>query len=377
MTSLQIELGADALDLRWSDGCRTAYPYLWLRDHCPSVFHPQTGERVGDLLMIDPDCRPLTAEAAGGFLTIGWAGDGHVSRFALAWLSEHRPGEPLRDAADVPPVVWRAERGASGIVRRAAAEILGDDLALRDWLIETLRDGISIVQGVAGEASAGVEIARRVGFLRPTNFGTTFEVVNRPDPNNLAFTALALPLHTDLPNQEVPPGFQFLHCIANEAVGGGSLFADGLAIADDLRREEPEAFRLLCEVAVPFRFVDAEADLRCHAPVITLDRAGEPIEIRYNAHIAAVFDMPADRMASYYGAYRAFMARVRQQRYSVALKLIAGEMVVFDNRRILHGRQAFDPASGFRHLHGCYVDRGEFASRLRVLSRGGRPAVAA
>lgn len=44
-------------------------------------------------------------------------------------------------------------------------------------------------------------------------------------------------------------------------------------------------------------------------------------------------------------------------------------MVVFDNRRIMHGRDAFDPETGFRHLHGCYVDRGEFESRLRVLKR--------
>ncbi len=44
-------------------------------------------------------------------------------------------------------------------------------------------------------------------------------------------------------------------------------------------------------------------------------------------------------------------------------------MVVFDNRRVLHGREAFDPASGYRRLLGCYVDRGEWDSRIRVLSR--------
>jgi gamma-butyrobetaine dioxygenase len=34
------------------------------------------------------------------------------------------------------------------------------------------------------------------------------------------------------PNQELPPGYQFLHCIANEAAGGGSVFADGVAMAE-------------------------------------------------------------------------------------------------------------------------------------------------
>jgi len=222
---------------------------------------------------------------------------------------------------------------------------------------------------ISATPEATIALAERIGFLRRTNFGTTFEVVNRPDPNNLAYTAEHLPLHTDLPNQEVPPGYQFLHCIANEAKGGGSIFADGFAIAEDLRAEDPDAFALLSSVPIPFRFHDAEADIRVRRPVVTLDGDGRLAEIRYNAHIAAAFDMPADIMAGYYRAYRTYMERTRRQDYVVSLKLEAGEMVVFDNRRILHGRERFDPNTGYRHLHGCYVDRGEFASRLRVLAR--------
>ena len=78
--------------------------------------------------------------------------------------------------------------------------------------------------------------------------------------------------------------------------------------------------------------------------------------------------MDCEIMPSYYKAYRAFMAKTRDPQYGLAIKLKAGEMVVFDNRRILHGRDSFDPATGFRHLHGCYVDRGEFTSRLRLLA---------
>jgi gamma-butyrobetaine dioxygenase len=53
----------------------------------------------------------------------------------------------------------------------------------------------------------------------------------------------------------------------------------------------------------------------------------------------------------------------------ICLRLGEGQMVVFDNRRVLHGRRAFDPATGKRRLRGCYVDRSEFTSRLRVLQR--------
>ena len=47
-------------------------------------------------------------------------------------------------------------------------------------------------------------------------------------PNNQAYIADALPLHTDLPNQETPPG-RLLHTLENDAEGGLSTFADGYA----------------------------------------------------------------------------------------------------------------------------------------------------
>ncbi|MEI6642550.1 MAG: TauD/TfdA family dioxygenase [Novosphingobium sp.] len=368
MTLSTFEVRADALLVTWADGGSATYPTIWLRDNCPSAFHPQTHERVLDLLSLNPNPVLLSAEPAGETITLRYA-DGHASAMPTALLDAHRPGQPAADPADIPPRLWRADLTAAGIPRFAAAQLLADDAQLNTWMRETARYGLSIVDGLADHIDAGVEVARRIGFLRETNFGTTFEVVNRPDPNNLAYTAVTLPLHTDLPNQEVPPGYQFLHCLANEATGGGSLFADGFAIAEDLRADDPEAFRLLSEIVIPFRFHDEEADIRVHAPVIQLDRHGAVTEIRYNAHIAAMFDMPADVMPAFYSAYRAMMTKTRDPAYQLTFKLDACEMVVFDNRRVLHGRESFDPASGFRHLHGCYVDRGEFASRLRLLAR--------
>jgi len=44
-----------------------------------------------------------------------------------------------------------------------------------------------------------------------------------------------------------------------------------------------------------------------------------------------------------------------------------------DTRRVLHGRAAFDPSTGRRHLQGCYVDRDQLLSRIRVLERQAPP----
>ncbi|MEY8097836.1 TauD/TfdA family dioxygenase [Falsihalocynthiibacter sp. S25ZX9] len=368
MTVSDLSVRADTLVVTWLDTTSTSFPTIWLRDNCPSGLHPQTHERLLDLLALDASPVLLSAQLDGDTVALRYEDD-HVSHLPVALLSAHRPGQPAADAGVIAPKLWRADITAAGIPRAPAAPILVDDQHLKSWMGNLAAFGLTIVEQLEDRVSAGIDVAQRIGFLRETNFGTTFDVINKPDPNNLAYTSVALPLHTDLPNQEVPPGYQFLHCLANEATGGGSLFADGFAMAEDLREDDPEAFRLLCEVPIPFRFHDRDADIAVHEPVITLDRAGDVIEIRYNAHIAGVFDMPAEIMPAYYRAYRAYMAKTRDPKYCLTLKLKAGEMVVFDNRRVLHGREAFDPSSGFRQLRGCYVDRGEFTSRLRLLCR--------
>ncbi len=368
MHPTDLSVAPDLLTVTWSDGTASAFPTIWLRDNCPSGLHPQTGERDFDLLSVP--ARPTLAAAAleEGALVLQWA-DGHRSRFPPGWLAARRLVRAA-DPADLVPVLWPRGMAAGDLPRHGAADILTSDGALRDCIVDLLRHGLTLVDGVADDPAAGVALAERIGFLRRTNFGEVFEVQSKPDPNNLAYTAAALPLHTDLPNQEVPPGVQFLHCLANGAEGGGSVFADGFAMAEALRLEDTAAFERLAQVAIPFRFHDGETDIRARSPVIVRSQ-GVVREIRFNAHIAGVFDMPADQMQAYYDAYRAFMARTRDPGAQVTLRLRPGEMAVFDNRRILHGREPFDPTSGWRHLHGCYVDRGEVLSRLRVLARDG------
>jgi gamma-butyrobetaine dioxygenase len=344
------------------------YNLFWLRDHCPSGFHAQTHERTFDLLSL-PDTLTVAHAAidAQGNLVVHWASDGHISHFSADWLWQRRPGHPRHDPAQIAPTPWRTADWPQGPKRFLAADILQTDSALQAWLVHTKQYGFSLVHGVGNDAQTGMQIAKRIGFLRETNFGVSFEVRNKPDPNNLAYTAIELPLHTDLPNQELPPGFQFLHCLRNEAQGGGSVLADGFALAQQLQHNDPQAFETLCTVQVPFRFFDPTADIRISRPIITRDTQGAVTEIAYSAHIADLIGLRNEELGPWYRAYRSLMRLTRDDSYRLNLKMDTGDMLVFDNRRVLHGREAFDPNSGQRHLHGCYVDRVEFDSRLRLL----------
>jgi gamma-butyrobetaine dioxygenase len=48
--------------------------------------------------------------------------------------------------------------------------------------------------------------------------------------------------------------------------------------------------------------------------------------------------------------------------------------MAFDNRRILHGRDAYAVGDGSRWLRGCYSERDELDSRIRILERARRMA---
>src|SRR3546814_9452186 len=87
------------------------------------------------------------------------------------------------------------------------------------------------------DSDAGLtETVRLLGQVRPTFFGEYFDVRVHVDPANLAYTAKALEMHTDVPAEELAPGVQFLHCRANSVAGGDNLILDGAAVAE--RSEE-------------------------------------------------------------------------------------------------------------------------------------------
>jgi gamma-butyrobetaine dioxygenase len=361
-----VNLNDKSLSISYSNGKIIDYNYFWLRDNCPSAFHPQTKERNFDLLSINDNIRALEFEITQDSLKIKWSEQDHLSEYDVNWLknnayNEHysnflmMPEEKLWDST-YQPAIFNYEK------------VKDLDSELYQWLQYMCHYGLSIIDNMPSNDVAMEEIAHRIGHLRETNFGIVFNVQSKPNPNNQAYTSERLPLHTDLPNQETPPGYQFLHCLHNEADGGESTFVDGFAAARQLEKDNKRYFDLLVNYKIPFRFHDEKCDIREMRPVISVVD-GEVNEIIFNAHIASTFNLPADIMHEYYLAYRAFIRILNSPQYLIKFKLEGGQMVVFDNRRVLHGRESFNPQTGKRHLRGCYVDRTEFKSKYRKLKQ--------
>ncbi|WP_236645298.1 TauD/TfdA family dioxygenase [Aidingimonas lacisalsi] len=352
--------------LTWADDSQASLPYLWLRDHCAcsECRHATTRERLY-IPRADVDA-PQDVSLERGHLHVIWA-DGHESVFDGGWLHQRRPGTRSQDQV---PERQPWTNGFSPERIGHAAFVNGPEGECA-WLEALLRDGLVMLDGgpIADEEVS--RLAERIGPMRPTNFGARFDVRSKPNPNNAAYTAIGLALHTDLPNWRQPPDIQLLYCLENEAEGGESIFADGFAAANALRDQAPEAFRILSETTIDFRFQDDTQDIGIRAPIIELDADGRVVEIRFNNWIRDTLQLPAHEIAPWYAAYQAFWQLVHAPEQQIEFALAPGEMIAFDNRRVLHGRRAFDPNTGRRHLQGTYLDRDMLESRLRVLTRQG------
>ena len=71
---------------------------------------------------------------------------------------------------------------------------------------------------------------------------------------------------------------------------------------------------------------------------------------------------------TYLEAAKVFKGLIEDKDAVFETKIDPGTCVIFDNRRIVHARKAFEGQEGERWLRGAYVDEDAFQSRLRVLS---------
>jgi gamma-butyrobetaine dioxygenase len=367
-----LETRDDALHLVWDDGRHSTFDAQWLRDNCPCAEcrHPQALERM--YLFVDRPLPHIRAAAIrpDGTVEVEFVQDGEVHRagYAAGWLRAHC-GSPEALAERVrEPRLWGAEMAAALPVVQYA-DYASTDAGLRAWLEALQAEGIVLLRGVPREPGKLLDVARRVGPVRASNFGEHYDVVSVANPNASADTTMALELHTDLANWRSPPDVQLLCCLKNSVTGGESRFADGFRVAEDLRVEDPAAFALLCEQPLEFRFHDAVCDIRYSAPTLQIDQHGRLQRIRFNNWLRAATGVPAERAGPVYRALGLLWRMLRDPRYRLRLRLEPGDLIAYDNNRVLHGRESFDGGSGERHLQGCYLNAEDVASRLRVLDR--------
>ena len=366
-----IEKKRDHLSIKWGDNFESKFHFMWLRDNCPTAIHPTANMRVFNILTVSKNIFPTEVKIQKRKLNIMWSENKHQSNFELKWLRDHCYTEINNKKYITPYKFWDGTLKKNfNKIKLDHNKIMKEDKYLKKWLELLNSYGFAIIKNSPIKKRSGFKILNRISHHRETFFGTPFEVINIPKPNNTAYTAQALRNHTDLPYFEYAPGYQFLHCLVNDATGGKSSVVDGFAIANYLRKRENDIFKILTTTFVKFKDTDytQKAIRILHSPIITLTKDKDFNDIRFSMAAMGAIDVNPKKMKKFYDAYQYFASLLQSSKFKIDFRLEAGDIFCFNNRRVLHGRTEFDPNSGNRHLQGYYIERDEIVARLNYFN---------
>jgi gamma-butyrobetaine dioxygenase len=129
---------------------------------------------------------------------------------------------------------------------------------------------------------------------------------------------------------------------------------------------------------VPWQWANRSkvSDYRWSCTPIVLDRSGTVVEVRVGNWLRAPLVADFADVEAAYAAYRRLFELTYRDDLAVRVSFASGDLMAFDNRRILHGRDAYAAGDGGRWLRGCYSERDELDSRIRILERTRRMAAA-
>ena len=353
--AIEVAGSNDAVTLSWR----------WVRDHGedPASFDTVTRQRRIDVIT---GTEPVPATKA----TIeGHAGDEIVSLTwpdepRRTWISVATIGALVSPAAPTERTLWDHGADAACDVH-SVKDVLADDKMLTSWLRDTYRLGFGRLSGFAGDHHEAETLTRRIAYPRTTIFGTMWDLAADLDEHDdTAYSTSSLGPHTDGTYSHDAPGLQMFCCIERTGRGGESILVDGFAAAERLRHDNPEHFRALTTVEVPAHYIEPGVELRATRPALRHGPTSELLQVSFNNYDRSPMLLPQAQMGDFYEAYGHFHTLVNDPECWLSIGLEAGDVLVIDNWRLLHGRQSY---TGARRFIGCYMNHEDFESRCRVL----------
>lgn len=365
ITSVDTE--RDSMSLTWDDGSASRFHHLWLRDNCACLKcgPHDSGSRLQKFLDIPEDVAPESVSILGTTLRIVWAGDHHESTFPARWLRSRAYSPPmLRLSREPRKTLWD-----SSLVEMPTVDwqrVLVDDVERLRLHAAVYEFGFVVVTNAGTDHDLIERLAAEVGYVRETHYGRVFDLITRRDPTILADLGGSILPHTDETYRAVPTGINIFHCIQPSGDGGGiSTLVDSHHVAEVLRRTEPEVFDLLTTLPIRHERRVTDQTIVSELPAFTLDHRGDIVEVRLNERTMSALCVEEDQMLAAYRALRTVFTLAYDPANRIVHPLAAGEALLFDNLRVLHGRTGYN---GDRFLRQTGVMRDEFFGKLASLS---------
>ncbi|KJX95253.1 hypothetical protein TI39_contig4125g00002 [Zymoseptoria brevis] len=412
------------------DGQEHPFNPILLRDlcSCPLCIDQSTRQKLFYSADIPADIQVTETYVRHGHFRFRWSvdapgyGNDHVSSIPIEALKRLvRTGMLDRAAPELPTrQYWTAETFDQETSDFSFDTYMKDDKALLKALRQLYTYGLMFVSGVPDDETSVEQLAARIGPLKTTFYGRTWDVRSVPDAKNVAYTAQNLGFHMDLMYMKQPPHLQLLHCIRSSSAGGASLFTDSFKAVEDLARTDLDSMATLSKVHIDYHY-DHPGSQYYHRrrPVIeqrplqrgrrtwptyealqrdpgvpddgTKTEAAllEPMDFVASVAWSPPFQAPprlqgfspaipvsapqllSHRYNGWHEAARKFNQLIHRPKGIYERLMKPGECVIFDNRRVLHARSAFEvgDVGKERWLRGAYIDEDPFLSKLHVMGR--------
>jgi len=360
--------------VKWADGGEAKYHHMWLRDNCACEHCIDAGshERVNSILLIPDDVHPTSVAVSNlGGLKVNWSepvGNCTQSHYHPGWLRAFDYSNGMRPIDEWEIETWGQEL-EDNLPIFSANEVFNDENTRYNLLTTIRRLGLAIVTDMPKDFEAFERISTQIGLLRDMNWGKIFEIIAKPEGEYIANRGFALDAHSDAATREYMPGFQIFQCVENRSKGGESFWVDGFRIAEIMREKYPKDFALLSTVPWEQASRSKRTHYRWNAPVFDLDHKRHITAVRDTTWLREPLCTDFETVPKLFKAYRQFASLKAARENQVERKLVEGDVAFVDNRRALHGRRAFDPTSGLRHIRTCYGEREELLSSIRLIER--------
>ena len=340
---------------------------FWLRERVngDEFLDKKTQQRLFDPTTLNNNISIKKANISNNLLEIDF-NDGVNSKLDIEKLLQDFSDEDVV-INSIEKIRWNSK--FQNIKKFNYKETFFESKEMYDLLISFYNYGFVIVKNVPTEDNFIVKFANSIGSVRRTNFGEYFDVKSKPNPNDLAYTSLGLAPHTDNPYRNPVPCIQLLHCIENEVKGGFSTLVDGFTVTEDLKKENPDFYKILTEVKVKFKFIDNEVILESWSSLIELDDDKNFKQVRFSPRLDFVPILDKKNLDLYYKARKRISKMYNSEKYRIEFKLSPKDLLMMDNYRLLHGRTSYETKDGKRFLKGCYIDYDSTEGKIRHLKR--------
>ena len=362
---MKIELSKNRVFFEKQGAKKEIHPF-WLRERVNSenFLDQKTQQRLFDPTMIKNSSEISKVNISDKFLEVSFK-DGAYAKLVIENILKEF--EKDNELYFINKISWKSDFQNNNIYK--FNKNFFEEEIMYESLLDFYKYGFVIFENVPTQDNFIVNFANSIGSIRRTNFGEFFNVKSKPNPNDLAYTSLPLAPHTDNPYRKPVPCIQLLHCIENEVGGGLSTLVDGLAVTEELKKEHPSFFQILTEIKVRFQFVDDNVVLEDWAEMIQLDENKRLKQVRFSPRLDFVPLMDKGKLELYYAARNKISEMYNSEKFRIEFRLKAGDLLMMDNYRLLHGRTEYNANEGNRFLQGCYIDYDSTEGKLKHLKR--------